>query len=73
MTRVPFEEIDGAAYREWWSERFASRPDPLEGMRFYQRGKAAIWVGTADIIGLAETRMDAVGMHLLRVGRRMWR
>lgn len=71
--RVPFVEIDGSPYCDWWSERFAPRPDPLAGMRFYQRGRASIWVGTADVIGLETTRMDAVGIHLLRIGRRMWK
>jgi NOL1/NOP2/fmu family ribosome biogenesis protein len=71
--RVPFVEIDGAPYADWWRDRFAPEPDPFDAMRFYQRGRANIWVGTADIVGLETTRMDAVGIHLLRVGRRIWK
>ncbi len=73
MKRVPFAEIDGTHYADWWRERFAPEPDPFGRMRFYQRGRANLWVGTADIVGLETTRMDAVGIHLLRVGRRMWK
>jgi len=71
--RVPFVEIDGTPYADWWRERFAPRPDPFDSMRFYQRGRANIWVGTADIGGLEATCMDAVGIHLLRIGRHMWK
>ena len=73
MKRVPFAEIDGRPYADWWCERFEPAVDPFERMRFYRRGKANIWVGTAQIEGLAATRMDAVGVHLLRVRRRMWK
>ena len=71
--RVPFVEIDGTPYADWWRERFAPQPDPLQTLRFYQRGRASIWVGTADIVGLEATYMDAVGIHLLRIGRRVWK
>ncbi len=71
--RVPFVEIDGSPYRRWWSDRFAPDPDPLAAMRFYQRGRSNIWVGTAEIAGLEAARLDAVGVHLLRIGRRMWK
>ena len=73
MSRVPFAEIDGAPYRRWWHERFAPAEDPFAGMRFYQRGRNNVWVGTADIGGLEETRTDAVGIHLVRIGRRFWK
>jgi len=73
MNRVPFTEIDGEPYVEWWRERFAPDADIFAGMRFYQRGRSSIWVGSADIEGLSSTRMDAVGLHLLRIGRRFWK
>lgn len=73
MKRVPFVEIDGEPYADWWRQRFRPRPDPFDGLRFYQRGRSNVWVGTADIRDLATTRLDAVGMHLLRIGRRMWK
>lgn len=73
MKRVPFAEIDGAPYRAWWDERFAPDADPFAALRFYQRGKNNVWVGNVDLAGLARTRLDAVGLHLLRIGRRMWK
>jgi NOL1/NOP2/fmu family ribosome biogenesis protein len=73
VSRVPFAEIDGAPYREWWRERFAPAADLFRGLRFYQRGKNNVWVGSADITALSATRLDAVGLHLLRIGRRMWK
>jgi NOL1/NOP2/fmu family ribosome biogenesis protein len=73
MKRVPFAEVDGAPYRAWWRRRFDPQADPFAGLRFYQRGRATIWVGSADIAGLESTRMDAVGLHLLRIGRRVWK
>lgn len=73
MKRVPFAEIDGAPYRQWWRERFAPDPDPLAALCFYQRGRNNIWVGSAQVAGLASTRLDAVGLHLLRIGRRIWK
>lgn len=73
MTRVPFTEIDGAPYRAWWRERFAPAQDPFAGMRFYQRGRSRIWVGTAELDRLESTRTDAVGIHLLRISRRFWK
>jgi NOL1/NOP2/fmu family ribosome biogenesis protein len=73
MKRVPFAEIDGAPYADWWMRRFAPVADPFRGMRFYRRGRTNVWVGTADIRGLESTRMDAVGIHLMRVGRRVWK
>jgi NOL1/NOP2/fmu family ribosome biogenesis protein len=69
----PFLEIDGEPYAVWWGDRFAPPADPFSGMRFYRRGRAKIWVGTAAIEGLAGVRVDAVGIHLLRVGRRLWK
>ena len=42
-------------------------------MRFYQRGRSKIWVGTADVGGLTSARIDAVGIHLLRIGGRYWK
>ncbi len=73
MTQVPFLEIDGVPYAEWWRDRFDPEDDPFAGMRFYQRGRAKIWVGTAVVTGLTSTNMDAVGVHLLRIGRRFWK
>lgn len=73
MKRVPFSEIDGAPYRRWWRERFAPPEDPFEGMRFYQRGRSNVWVGTAGLEGLEGTRTDAVGIHVLRISRRFWK
>lgn len=73
MKRVPFAEIDGTPYRDWWRERFAPEPDALDGLRFYRRGRNNIWVGTAEVDRLTSTRLDAVGLHLLRIGRRMWK
>jgi len=73
MKRVSFDEIDGTPYAQWWRERFEPETDIFAGMRFYQRGRANIWVGTADITGLSATRMDAVGIHLLRISRRIWK
>jgi len=73
MKRVPFVEIDGAPYAGWWRDRFAPRRDPFDAMRFYRRGRSNIWVGTADVRGLEGTRLDAVGIHLLRIGRRLWK
>ena len=73
MKRVPFAEIDGGPYAQWWNERFAPQYDIFAGKRFYQRGRATIWVGTADITGLSEACVDAVGVHLLRIGRRIWK
>jgi NOL1/NOP2/fmu family ribosome biogenesis protein len=73
MKRVPFAEIDGSPYAAWWNERFAPQADIFADKRFYQRGRANIWVGTADITGLSDARVDAVGIHLLRIGRRMWK
>ena len=73
MTRVPFVEVDGRPYASWWRERFSPRVDPFEGLRFYQRGRANIWVGTADIDDLSCARTDAVGIHLLRIGRHLWK
>ena len=73
MKRVPFVEIDGEPYARWWCDRFDPPCDPLAGMRFYQRGRTTIWVGTADVAGLTSTRMDAVGIHLLRISRRYWK
>ncbi|MGD8328763.1 MAG: hypothetical protein PVJ49_04955 [Acidobacteriota bacterium] len=73
MRRVPFAEIDGAPYRAWWEERFAPAGDPFFSLRFYQRGKNNVWVGNVDLAGLERTRLDAVGLHLLRIGRRMWK
>ncbi len=73
MKRAPFAEIDGSPYAAWWMERFAPAEDPFAAMRFYRRGRANIWVGTADVRGLESTRMDAVGVHLLRIGRRVWK
>lgn len=73
MTRVPFREIDGSSYAKWWCDRFDPEGDPFAGMRFYQRGRAKIWVGTAAVAGLTSTNMDAVGIHLLRIGRRFWK
>jgi NOL1/NOP2/fmu family ribosome biogenesis protein len=73
MKRVPFAEIDGTPYREWWRDRFAPDPDPLAALRFFRRGRNSVWVGSADVAGLASTRLDAVGLHLLRIGRRIWK
>lgn len=73
MKRVPFAEIDGSPYAEWWNERFAPQSDIFADKRFYQRGRATIWVGTAEIAGLSDARVDAVGVHLLRIGRRIWK
>ncbi len=73
MNRVPFREIDGSPYAEWWRDHFDPECDPFVGMRFYQRGRAKIWVGTAEIAGLTSTRMDVVGIHVLRIGRRFWK
>ncbi|MCH7825694.1 MAG: hypothetical protein IH849_12910, partial [Acidobacteria bacterium] len=73
MTRVPFLEIDGSPYAKWWRDRFDPEDDPFAGMRFYQRGRAKIWVGTAAVAGLTSTHMDAVGIHLLRIGGRFWK
>jgi len=73
MRRVPFAELDGSPYRAWWQERFAPAGDPFAGLRFYRRGKNNVWVGNVDLTGLAHTRLDAVGLHLLRIGRRMWK
>lgn len=73
MKHVPFGEIDGTPYAEWWNERFAPQSDIFADKRFYQRGRATIWVGTADITGLSDARLDAVGVHLLRIGRRIWK
>ncbi len=73
MNRVPFLEIDGSLYAEWWRDRFDLERDPFAGMRFYQRGRAKIWVGTAEVAGLTGTRMDVVGIHMLRIGRRFWK
>ena len=73
MQRVPFAEVDARPYFDWWRERFAPAPEPFAGLRCYQRGKSNIWIGAVDIGGLATTRTDAVGVPLLRVGRRMWK
>lgn len=73
MTRVPFAQVDGRPYAAWWRERFSPFVDPFEGLRFYQRGRANIWVGTADIHDLSWARTDAVGIHLLRIGRHLWK
>jgi NOL1/NOP2/fmu family ribosome biogenesis protein len=73
MKRVPFAEIDGAPYRAWWIERFAPDADPFAALRFYRRGKNNVWVGNVDLAGLERTQLDAVGVHLLRIGRRMWK
>jgi len=73
VNQVSFGEIDGRPYAEWWNERFSPPSDIFADKRFYQRGRANIWVGTADITGLSEARMDAVGVHLLRIGRRIWK
>ena len=73
MQRVPFAEVDARPYFDWWRERFAPEPEPFAGLRCYQRGKSNIWIGAVDIAGLATTRTDAVGVPLLRVGRRMWK
>ncbi len=73
MNRVPFLEIDGGPYAKWWRDRFDPEDDPFAGMLFYQRGRAKIWVGTAAVAGLTSTNMDAVGIHLLRIGRRFWK
>ncbi len=73
MNRVPFLEIDGSRYAEWWRDHFDPERDPFAGMCFYQRGRAKIWVGTAEVAGLASTRMEVVGIHVLRIGRRFWK
>jgi len=73
MKHVPFAEVDGGEYAAWWRERFSPAADPFEGMHFYQRGRANIWVGTADIGGLGSICTDAVGIHLLRIGRHLWK
>lgn len=73
MKRVPFLEINGDPYAQWWRDRFDPEHDPFVGMRFYQSGRAKIWVGTGEIAGLTSARMDAVGIHLLRIGRRFWK
>lgn len=73
MARAPFVEIDGAEYLRWWRERFDSDPDPFEAIRFYQRGKANVWAGTAGIDSLNQARTDAVGLAMLRIGRRIWK
>ena len=73
MRRVPFAEIDGGEYAAWWRERFSPPRDPFAGMRFYQRGRSNIWVGTADIEGLGSTRTAAVGIHLMRICRHLWK
>lgn len=73
MKQVSFVAIDGSEYAAWWRERFSPPSDPFAEMSFYQRGRANIWVGTADIERLGSTRTDAVGIHLLRIGRHLWK
>lgn len=73
MKRVPFAEIDGEPYRRWWRERFVPEDEVFTGLRFYQRGRNNVWVGSAEVEGLSCARLDAVGLHLLRVGRRIWK
>ncbi len=73
MQRVPFAEVDARPYFDWWRDRFAPVPDPFTGLRCYQSGKSNIWIGAVDLSHLATTRTDAVGLPLLRVGRRMWK
>ena len=73
MKHLPFIEIDGEPYARWWRDRFDPVNDPFLRMRFYQRGRAKIWVGTAGIANLRSTRTDAVGIHLLRIGGRFWK
>jgi NOL1/NOP2/fmu family ribosome biogenesis protein len=71
--RVPFGEIDGSPYVEWWQQRFEPADSPFEGMCFYVRGKSRIWVGTADVESLVAAHTETVGLHLLRVSRRVWK
>ena len=73
MQRLPFVEIDGAEHVSWWRERFAPDPEPFGGARFYRRGKANVWIGTAGIDSLERARTEAVGLVMLRIGRRLWK
>jgi NOL1/NOP2/fmu family ribosome biogenesis protein len=65
--------VDGAPYREWWQQQFATPPETLGECSFWQRGRFSIWVAAADVDPGTITPVDGVGIPFLRTGREVWK
>jgi len=65
--------VDGAPYRAWWQQQFATPPETLRGCSFWQRGRFSIWVATADVDPGEIAPVEGVGIPFVRTGREVWK
>lgn len=69
----PFRKVDREPILEWWYERFGIPARAFADLHFYQRGKATIWLSSAEADELGSARVEAIGIPMIRLGARFWK
>jgi NOL1/NOP2/fmu family ribosome biogenesis protein len=68
-------EVDGRASRQevldWFEERFGIDPDVLEGYSFWEKGAGKVWIFNGEASD--PSRVEAIGMTLLRTRQEHWK